>query len=123
MSTLLPLLIEIGELTDQSSAAWAEDVRVGTCTLMRLLLSSDTALHSFTVRDSRCEDCVAVCLRMAALVAGADDGQELTSVLRARLQVLTSRFICVTLNATRRADVRCVDKREARKSLARQLQL
>ena len=79
MSALLPLLIEISELTDRSSAAWVDDVRVGTCTLMRHVLSHDNPLHSFTVHDSRREDCVSICLRMAELAGGADDGLELLS--------------------------------------------
>ena len=122
MSALLPLLIEISELTDRSSAAWVDDVRVGTCTLMRHVLSHDSPLHSFTVHDSRREDCVSICLRMAALV-GADDGLELTRTLRARLQCLTSRFICASLHANQGALVRSVGRREARESLARQMKM
>jgi hypothetical protein len=109
MSEILPLLIEISELTDRSDAAWLEDVKVGVCTLMRHVLSNDSPLHSFTVHDSRREDCVTICLRMVEL--------------RARLHSLTSKFICVTLNANRSGVLRCVDKREARKSLTRQLEL
>lgn len=123
MSALLPLLIEISELTDRSSAAWAEDVRVGTCTLMRHVLSHDSPLHSFTVHDSRREDCVSICLRMAALAGGADDGLEVTRTLRARLQSLTSRFICASLRANQGALVRSVGRREARESLARQMKM
>lgn len=123
MSEILPLLIEISELTDLSDAAWAEDVRVATCMLMRHVLSHDGPLHSFTVHDSRREDCVAICLRMAALASGTDDTRELTRKLRAKLHTLTSKFICMTLNATRSGALRYVSTREARASLARQLEL
>lgn len=123
MSELLMLLIEISSLTDRSSATWAEDVRVGACKLMQHVLSNDSPLHSFTVHDSRREDCVTICLRMAALAGGVDDGLELTRTLRVRLQSLTSKFICLSLQANRNAHLRCVDRREARESLARQLQL
>jgi hypothetical protein len=123
MSEILPLLIEISELTDRSDVAWLEDVKVGVCTLMRHVLSNDSPLHSFTVHDSRREDCVTICLCMVKLAARADDKLELTHTLRARLHSLTSKFICVTLNANRSGMLRCVDKREARQSLARQLEL
>jgi len=123
MSEIMPLLIEISDLTDRSDAVWAEDVRVGTCTLMRHVLSQDGPLHSFAVHDSRREDCVSICLRMAVLVNKTDDTRELTRTLREKLHSLTSKFICTTLNATRSGLLRRVDQREARESLARQLEL
>ena len=60
---------------------------------------------------------------MVELAGGTDDTRELTRNVRAKLHSLTSKFICMTLNATRSAALRYVEPREARASLSRQLQL
>lgn len=82
MSGLLPLLIEISALTDRSDEAWTDDVKVGVCKLMLLMLLHDCPMHSFVVHDSRREDCVAICLGMAGLASRADGSLELTRTLK-----------------------------------------
>jgi len=120
----MPLLIEISALTDRSDAAWTDDIKVGVCKLMRSMLAHDCPLQSWTVHDSRREDCVSICLSMAQLASRADGELELTRTLRAMLHRLTSKFICMTLNANCSAALGCVVRDDdARASLARQLQL
>ena len=124
MSGILPLLIEISALTDRSDAAWTDDIKVGVCKLMRLMLLRDCPMHSFVVHDVRREDCVAICLSMAQLASRADGALELTRTLRAKLHSLTSRCICMALQSNSLAALHCVvDAADARQSLARQLQL
>jgi hypothetical protein len=124
MSGIVPLLIEISALVDRSNEAWTDDVKVGVCKLMRLMLMNDCPMHSFVVHDSRREDCVAICLSMAQLAGSADSSLELTRTLRAKLHSLTSKCICMALRSNSLAALNSVvDAAEARQSLARQLQL
>ena len=124
MGDILALLIEISALTDQSDAAWNDDIRVGACKLMHYVLSQNSPLHSFAVHDSRREDCVTICLGMANVAARADDSLLLTRTLRAKLHSLTSRCICTALHADSRTAIRnAVDKGVAESSLAKQLRL
>jgi hypothetical protein len=124
MSGILPLLIEISALTDRSDAAWTDDIKVGVCKLMRLMLLRDSPMHSFVVHDSRREDCVSICLAMAQLASRADDKLELTRTLRAKLHSLTSKCICMALQSNCNAALHCfVDATERQQSLERQLQL
>ncbi len=124
MSGILPLLIEISALTDESDAAWNDDIRVGACKLMRFELAQNGPLHSFAVHDSRREDCVAICLAMARVAGQADGSLGLTQTLRAKVQRLTSRCICAALHAESRAALGvAVDAGAAARSLALQLHL
>jgi hypothetical protein len=124
MSDVIALLIEISELTDKSDAQWTDDVKVGACKLMQLVLSRNHPMHSFVVHDSRREDCVSISLRMVQLANQANDKLELTRMLREKLQSLTSKLICMSLHADCRAILRhAVDGDVARQSLAQQLQL
>ena len=124
MSAVVSILIEICALTDATDAAWTEDIKMGSCKLLQHVLSQTCPLHSFAMHDSRCEDCVSICLRMAHVASNADASLEITQTLRAKIHTLTSRCICMALQANSRAALRgAVHEDVARHSLAQQLQL
>lgn len=124
MSAVVSLLIEICALTDASDAAWTDDIKMGSCKLLQHVLSQTCPLHSFALHDSRREDCVAICLCMAHVASNADGSLEITRTLRAKIHSLTSRCICMALQANSRAALRgAVPENVALQSLAQQLQL
>jgi hypothetical protein len=124
MSDVLVLLIEISSLTDTSDAPWTDDIKVGVCTIMNHLLSRNCPMHSFVVHDSRREDCVTIALRMTGVVNQGNDKLELRRTLHTKLSSLTSKLICMALNADTNAVLRyAVDKDTATQSLMQQLKL
>lgn len=124
MSDVLSLLIEISTLTEGSDAAWTNDIHVGTCKLMKHILSRNCPTLSFVVHDSRREDCVSISLEMVRLAGEADERLELTRTLREKLHSLTSKLICMALHADSRVALgNALDTNAARESLMKQLKL
>jgi len=124
MCQVVALLIEISALADTSDAAWTEDIKVSTCKLLRHVLSQTCEVHSFTLHNSRGEDCVSICLGMAKLASVADGELALTRTLRLKVHELTSKCLCMALHANSRAALSAhVDAEAARRSLTQQLQL
>jgi len=124
MSAVVALLIEICALTDASGAAWTDDIKISSCKLLKHVLSQTCPLHSFALHDSRREDCVSICLIMARVACNADGNLEVTRTLRAKIHRLTSKCICMALQANSRAALRgAVSEAVAQHSLAKQLQL
>lgn len=123
MSAVVSLLIEICALTDAADASWADDIKMSSCKLLQHVLSQTCPLHSFALHDSRREDCVSICLGMAHVASKADGSLEITRTLRAKIQSLTSRCMCMALQANSRAALRgAVHENVARQSLVQQLQ-
>lgn len=123
-AAVVAILIEICALTDASGAAWTDDIKISSCKLLEHVLSQTCPLHSFALHDSRREDCVSICLSMARVARNADGSLEVTRTLRAKIHNLTSKCICMALQANSRAALRCaVPEAVARQSLAQQLQL
>jgi hypothetical protein len=124
MSAVVSLLIEICALTDASGAAWTDDIKISSCKLLQHVLSQTCPLHSFALHDNRREDCVSICIGMAHVARTADGSLEVTRTLRAKIDSLTSKCICMALQANSRAALRgAVSETVARRSLAQQLQL
>jgi hypothetical protein len=124
MSELLALLIEISSLTDNLNAEWTDEIKVGACKLMKHLLSRNCPLHSFVVHDSRREDCVTISLHMARLASKENPNLELTRTLCEKIQMLTSKLICMAMHADSRAAIcHSVDPSAAKESLRQQLKL
>ena len=124
MSEIITLLIEISALLETCDAAWTDDIKVNTCRLMQQMLSDTCLATSFVVHDSEGRDAVSVCLNMTQATRYADGDAEFANTLRAKLQLLTSKCICMALHTNRRCAVRgAVDEEIARNSLIQQLQL
>jgi hypothetical protein len=124
MSGIISLLIEISALLETVDAAWTDDIKVSTCKLMQQMLSDTCIATSFVIHDSDSADCVSICLGMAQTARQANDDLEFSKTLRAKLQTLTSKCMCIALHANRRAALRrAVDDDTARHSLLQQLQL
>jgi len=124
MSEIIALLIEISALLETCNAAWTDDIRLNTCRLMQQLLSDTYLATSFVLHDRDRTDAVSVCLDMTLATRYADGDVQFADTLRAKLQRLTSKCICMALHTNRRYAVRgVVDEETARNSLIQQLQL